>query len=594
VHRLWKPVKGESTELGGPAVEIGARRLSVEGGMCQTLIVTGYPRDVHAGWAEPLLHYPGRMDAALHILPVPAGIAASRLRKRRARLESAWRLDAARGRVEDPLQTAATADAGDLAERIATGCSRLFRFAFYLTVHAPDPETLDAEIAYVRALASSMLVDTAPATFRSLQGWISTLPLGTDTLAMGRTMDTDAIAAALPFTSPELDAELGETAVVYGANTHSAGLVLWDRFCGGLDNHNAVILARSGAGKSYLAKLEVLRSLMAGVDVAVIDPEDEYARLAEAVGGVRIPLGTPEGRINPLDLPADGDAQAFTHRALFLHTLIAAMVGALTPHETGALDRAILTAYAAAGITRDPRTWNRTPPLLADLATALNADTDKEGRELAAKLAPYVTGSHADLFDGPSTGRFDGHLSVVCLRHLPDEVKTAGLLLALDALWRTTTDPVQRRPRMITVDEGWLLLQNPVGAKYLYRFAKAARKHWAGLTLVTQDVGDVLATDLGRSIAANAATQILLRQAPQNLDAVTDAFQLSHGERQIVSTAQRGEALLLAGNQRVAFRALASPQEDALITSDPAQLAALHRHAGDPDGEEALFDGPQR
>ncbi|TDQ54386.1 VirB4 family type IV secretion system protein [Actinorugispora endophytica] len=577
-----RPAQRGSPRLGGPAIRIGARRLDVDGSVCQTLIVTGYPREVGAAWAEPLLTFPGRVDVAAHITPLHPGTAADRLRRRRARLESAWRLDAVRGRVEDPAQAAAAADAAVLAERLATGQGRLFTLAVYITVHAATPETLDAEVEQVRMLAASLLVDTAPATFRALGGWISTLPLATDALGARRTVDTDALAALLPFTSPDPAADLGETTVVYGTNTHSSGLVLWDRFCGGLDNHNAVVLAQSGAGKSYLAKLEILRSLLVGVEVSVIDPEDEYARLADAVGGTRVPLGTPDGRINPFDLPEGGGDQALTGRALFVHTLVAAMLGPLTPDEAAALDRAILTAYAGAGITRDARTWARTPPLLADLASALAGDGDAAAAGLADRLTPYVSGSHATLFDGPTTTRLDGHLVVASLRRLPDELKTVGMLLVLDALWRRTIDSPTRRPRMIAVDEGWALLQDPVGAKYLYRLAKAARKHWTGLTVITQDVGDVLATDLGRAVAANAATQILLRQAPQNLDAVTSAFQLSDGERHTVAAAPRGHALLLAGHQRVGLRALASPEEHRLITSDPAELDTLD----DAEGEK--------
>ncbi|WP_236568033.1 VirB4 family type IV secretion system protein [Nocardiopsis sp. FR6] len=555
--------------------------------MCQTLIVTGYPREVTAGWAEPLLSYPGQLDLSLHLEPVPAPIAATRLRRRRTRLESAHRTSTAQGRVEDPRQAAAAMDAAEIADRIATGQGRLFRVALYITVHAPTLQALEDELQQVQALCASLLVDVVPATFRPLQGWISTLPLGTDALGMGRSMDTDAVATMLPFTSPELVADLGETTVVYGTNAHSSGLVAWDRFCGSLDNHNSVILARSGAGKSYLAKLEVLRSLLVGVEVAVIDPEGEYLRLAEAVGGTVLGLGTENGRLNPFTLPdpdTEKDGQAFTSRALFLHTLITAMVGELTATEKSVLDRAIITAYAEAGITRDPATWKRPAPVLADLAAALEeAATDTETAEqpsraaqaLVERLEPFVHGSHAVLFDGAAHARIGGHLSVVCLKELPDEVRPVGVLIALDAIWRHVTAGTEARPRMVVVDEAWLLLQDPAAARYLARLAKAGRKHWVGLTLITQDVGDVLDTELGRVVMANAATQILFKQAPQNLDRVAEAFHLSTGETHLVSTAPRGCALLVAGHQRVGFHPLASPVEHQLITSDPAELAAM-------------------
>ncbi|MCY9787119.1 ATP-binding protein [Nocardiopsis sp. EMB25] len=593
MHRLW--TKSGSTALGGPAIRVEPRHLEIEGTVCQTMIVTGYPREVAAGWAEPLLTYPGRIDLSFHLVPVPAATAAANLRKRRARLESAQRTSAAQDRVTDPRQVTAAMDAAEIAERLATGQGRLFRVSVYITVHAPTLGHLEAELQQLSALCASLLVDAVPATFRPLQGWISTLPLGTDAIGMSRSMDTDAAATLLPFTSPELVAELGDTAVVYGANTHSNGLVAWDRFCGELDNHNSVILARSGAGKSYLAKLEVLRSLFVGVDVAVIDPEGEYVRLAEAVGGTALRLGTPEGRLNPFDLSdPDVDGQAFTNRALFLHTLIAAMVGALTATQKTALDRAIITVYAEAGITRDPATWNRPAPVLADLATVLediashpNLDEGltRAAHGLVDQLAPFVHGSHAALFDGPTTAVLDERLTVVSLKELPDEVRTVGVLLALEAIWRRVTSGSETRPRMVVVDEAWLLLQDAAAARYLARLAKAGRKHWAGLTLITQDVGDVLGSERGRVVVANAATQILLKQAPQNLDAVTEAFHLSAGEAHLVGTAPRGSALLVAGHQRVGFHPLASPFEHRLITSDPAELAALlaqEQSDGDP------------
>jgi hypothetical protein len=565
-----------------PDIRLHPRHLDIDGQLAQTMIVTGYPHDVRAGWADALLNYPGHADIAFHIVPVPGPVAAHRLRRRRARLESAWRSDAAHGRLEDPQRTAATHDAADLAERVAMGESRLFCLAVYITVHATTIEQLDADVHHLAALAGSILVDLSPATYRPWEGWRSTLPLGTDALRMTRTVDTEAIAALMPFAGADLTADSGATAVVYGENAHSGGMVVWDRFHGGLDNSNAIILARSGAGKSYLAKLELLRSLYAGIQVSVIDPTDEYGRLADVVAGNRVRLGLEQGRLNPFDLPATGE-QAFVQRVLFLHTLVAAMVGTLDAAESAALDRAVLAAYAERGITHDPTTWDRTAPVLADLvanlrATDPEADHTRAATGLADKLAPFTDGSHRDLFDGPSTACLTGHLTVVSLHHLPEQLKTVGLLLVLDALWRQVSAPGPRRPRLVTIDEGWTLLRDPVGAHYLFQLAKNARRHWAGLTLITQDVADLLATDLGRAVAANAATQILLRQAPQNLDAVCESFHLSHGERQIVATAERGSALLAAGQHRAVFRAIASPVEHRLITTDPAELARMENH----------------
>jgi type IV secretory pathway VirB4 component len=538
--------------------------------------VTGYPREVGGAWLEPLLAYPGNIDIALHLEPVPPLVASERLRRQLARLESSRRLAADHGRLEDFEVEAAATDARELAQRLARGQGRLFRVGLYITIRADSAEQLDAETAKLTALLGSMLLVAQPATFRSLQGWITTLPLGIDLLGMRRTMDTRALAAAFPFASAELACTGG---VLYGRNLRSQGLVLWDRFS--LDNYNSVVLARSGAGKSYLTKLELLRWLYHGVQAVVIDPEDEYRRLCQAVGGAHLALGTPGVRLNPFDLDAGPDA--LTRRALFLHTLVAVLVGErLGAATTAALDRAIIAAYAERGITTDPRTHARPAPLLADLADALARDADPAASLLAGRLAPFVTGTHRDLFAGRTTTRPEGHLVVFSTRDLPEGLTPAGMLLALDAVWRRIADPTRRCRRLVVVDEAWQLMQHPAGARFLFRMAKSARKHWAGLTVVTQDTADLLGSDLGQAVVSNAATQVLLAQAPQAISSLAEAFGLSKGEQAFLTAARRGEGILIGANQRVAFRAEGSSQEHVIATTDPAELVELDddRHAG--------------
>ncbi len=452
--------------------------------------------------------------------PTPAAIAADRLRRQLARLESGRRLDQSKGRLADPEVETAAEDAADLASRLARGEEKLFRVGLYLTVYASDPEDLEAASARVRALCQSLLLDAQPLSFRALQGWVTTLPVGMDLIRLRRSF-----------------------------------------------------VARSGAGKSYLAKLEALRSLYTGVEVSVIDPEDEYARLAGAVGGAYVHLGIPGVRINPFDLGPGPDA--LTRRALFIHTLVAMLLGEEPdPAARAALDRAIVAAYRGVGITADPRTHARPAPVLADLARALEQDGEPSAQNIAARLSPFVTGTHRGLFEGPTTTRPDGHLVVFSLRDLPDELKAAGTLLTLDAVWHRVADPSRRRRRLVVVDEAWLLMRQPEGARFLFRMAKSARRHWCGLTVVTQDSGDLLGSDLGQAVVANATTQILLRQAPQAIDALTEAFHLSDGERAFLLSARRGEGLLAAGSDRVAFQTVASPTEHRLVTSDPAELVA--------------------
>ncbi|MGP4112970.1 VirB4 family type IV secretion system protein [Streptomyces sp. 4N509B] len=582
-----QPDAAHSSAFAPDSLAVGTRHLQVGGEWLSSFAIVGYPREVHAGWLQPLLTYPGRVDVSVHVDPIDPVTAARRLKRQLARFESGRRHADEHGRLPDPHVEAATEDAYDLSSRVARGEGKLFRLGLYLTVHAASSEELATEVTAVRTLAASLLLDAKPASYRSLQGWVTCLPMGMDLLGMRRTFDTSALAAAFPFTSPDLPpadptSVAAPTGVLYGYNIGSQGLVHWDRFA--LDNHNSVILGRSGAGKSYLVKLELLRSLYRGIEIHVIDPEDEYARLARAVGGTHVHLGGEGVRVNPFDLPVhtrpDGrrtaPRDALVRRSLFLHTVIGVLLGAaLTPGERATLDRAITATYQQAGITADPRTWTRPAPLLADLARTLHTSADAEAADLAARLHPYVNGAFSGLFDGPTTSRPDGHLVVFSLRDLPDELKAIGTLLTLDAVWRRVTNPALRRPRLVVVDEAWLLMKDPAGADFLFRMAKASRKQWAGLTVATQDTADVLGTDLGKAVVANAATQILLRQADQAIDEIATTFNLSDGERQFLLSADRGQGLLSTGTQRVAFQAIASPAEHQLITTNPAELAEL-------------------
>ncbi|WP_419994498.1 VirB4 family type IV secretion system protein [Streptomyces boninensis] len=580
--------------LGPEAIEVHARTLAVGASLSATLVVTGYPAEVTAGWLAPLLNYPGRLDVALHIEPIPNAVAAAGLKKQRARFESSRRSDYDKGRLDDPEAEAAATDAMELAYRIARGEGKLFTLALYLTVHASSEAELEEEVAAVRAVAESLLLTVQPTTYRALPAWLANRPFGIDTLKIRRTFDTAALAACFPFTSPDLPAPTdGRTpsGVLYGLNTASGAPVIWDRYAA--DNYNSITLARSGAGKSYLTKLELLRLLFTGVQAAVIDPEDEYCRLAASVGGTVVRPGAAGVRINPFDLPAhtaDG-TDALTRRVLFLHSFLSVLFGTeLSAAEKAVLDAALLDTYHAAGISTDARTWRRTPPTLADLAAVLERSGSETGKELSARLAPYVTGSHAGLFNGLTTCDMRGHLVVFALKQLPEEVKAPAMLLTLEAIWQRITATAGAERHLVVVDEAWLLMQQGAGARFLFRMAKAARKYWTGLAVVTQDADDVLSSELGRAVVSNAATQILLRQAPQAVDTITEAFHLSRGEREFILSAGRGEALLLTGDGRrkVAMISVASPEEHGVITTDPAELAA----AADPPAATAQVHLP--
>ena len=608
-RRAAAPAGPGAPDMPGPAsVEVAARHVRTGDDWSATLAVTGYPAEVSAGWLEPLLSYPGRLDVTLHIEPIPVAVAAARLRRQRARLESGRRASADRGQLDDPDTEAAADDARDLAYRLARGEGKLFRLGLYLTVHAGSEEDLAAETAGGPGTGRVLAAGHRPGHLPLAAG-LGHHPARRDRPAAaaphhGHRRARRQLPVHLPRPAPRPCRPQRAARRPVRRQHRRPGLVAWDRWAA--DNHNSVTLAASGAGKSYLAKLEILRSLYQGTECWVIDPEDEYARLAAAVGGAYIHLGAPGVHLNPFDLPAAGRARpdTLTRRALFLHTVVAVLLGGEpSPAERAALDKAIMTAYQQSGITSDARTWARPAPLLPALAAALRAAKTQAATALADRLVPFTEGTHAGLFAAPTTTRPQGHLVVFSLRDVPDELRPAATLLALDATWRAVSDPAQRRRRLITVDEAWLLMRDPEGARFLFRLAKSARKAWAGLAAVTQDAEDVLSTDLGRAVIANSATQILLRQAPQAIGKVAGEFRLSAGERQLLLAARRGEGLLAAGpTARVSFQALASPAEHFLCTSDPAEIARMQASqpaagpawpgpdgAADEDGQEDLL-----
>ena len=545
------------------------RSVEIDGVHAATLVVTGYPAEVLPGWLEALTAYPARFDVALHAEPVPPQTAADTLRKRRTRLEAGRREGAGRGRIEDPQVESAARDAAELAGRIARSETKLFTAALYLTCFADTAEELAQFVGDVKALLSASLTSAQIPTFRMREAWQATLPAGPDRIGQVRMLDTAALAACAPLTSPDAGGSdaVSPTAVLAGLSAITGAPVFRDRWAEA--NHNSLILGTSGAGKSYLAKTDLIRELCAGTVGAVIDPEGEYVALAEAVGGRVVELGLPGGALNVLELPhleAAGPCE-LAARVLDLHALCAVLLGtARAERLRPALDRAAMNAYRAAGISEDTSTWTRPAPDIAAVAQQAAAGFDPAATELAGLLEPYATGSYAALFNSARPEHeVEPPLTVYTLRHLPDALRPAGMLLVLSRIWNRARGGEQRR--ILLIDEVWQLLQEPAAAGFVLRFAKSARKYRLGLCLATQDVGDLLASELGTAVACNAATQILLGQAPQALARVTEAFDLSAGERGFVAIAPRGYALQRTRTGRTALAVIASPDEEPFLHS---------------------------
>ena len=557
LSRIPRPAARPPSPFGPDAIEVGPRAVRIGDGWCASFAIVGYPREVGHGWLEPLTAHPSRLDVALHIEPVPANIAADRLRRQLARLESGRRADAAKGRLGDPDVEVAAEDARELAAGLARGEQKLFRVGLYLTVHARSEKALGAECARVRAVCNSMLLDAQPSTWRTLQGWTSTLPVGVDALGQRRSFDTDALAASFPFASAELSATQRRP-LRHRHQRVGAGAVGPLRPGQPQLGHPGPL--RCGQvlpGQARSPPLPLPRDRgRGGRPRGRVPPagRDRRRRLC--------PSWRPRCPGQPLRPRPGTRRRSPAGRCSSTPSLPCCSAANPTPPRPRRSTGGSSPPTSRSGSPPTPAATPARHPCSATSQPPSSADGDPAARTLAARLAPFTTGTHRGLFDGPTTTRPDGHLIVFSLRDLPGELKAAGTLLTLDAIWRRVSDPANRKRRLVTVDEAWLLMSEPSGAEFLFRMAKSARKHWAGLTVVTQDAGDLLGSPLGQAVIANAATQILLRQAPQSIDTLAEAFGLSAGERAYLLGAARGQGLLAAGVDRVAFTALASAEED--------------------------------
>lgn len=534
----------------------------------KTIFVYTYPRYLQTNWLSPIINYDIEYDLSMFIYPEETHQIMSNLRRRATQLESTQSIEQDRGLIRDPELETAISDIEELRDVLQRGESRLFHYALYISVYADSEGELEETVRQIESMLGGMLIYTKQALLQMEQGFNSTLPLMTDQLQIARNLDTGALSTTFPFVSTSLTSNEG---VLYGINRHNNSLVLFDRF--NLENANAVVFAKAGSGKSYAMKLEALRSLMLGVDVLVIDPENEYERLAEAVGGSYIRLSiNSETRINPFDLPAstglnigeDGLRSTVT----MLHGLIGLMVGGLSAEEDAILDRALYETYGLKDITTDPVTQKNEPPLLTDLHSVLMNMTGAES--LASRLSKYTQGSFSGLFTQPTNFDLGRGMVVFSVRDLEDQLRPIGMYLILNYIWNRIR--FDQRKRLLIIDEAWFMMQHEDSAKFVYSIAKRCRKYFMGLTVITQDVEDFLGSQYGRSVITNSSMQLLLKQSPASVDSLAEVFNLTDGEKLWLLEAGVGEGLFFAGLNHVAIRVVASYNEDRLITTNPQQL----------------------
>ena len=550
-----------------PAIEVDFDHLTIGDQFVRTLFIAGYPRYVSANWLEPLISFNHTLDVALYVYPSKSEEILDNLKRRVGEMEATIQSDLKRGRVIEPSVQVALEDALSLQQELAKGSERFFQFGLYVTIPAKTLEELNKTTKQVEATLASLMIMPKKAVLQMEEGFKTTLPMGQDRLMITRNMDTTSLATTFPFTTSELTANEG---VLYGINEGNESLVIFDRFT--LENANTVVFGKSGSGKSYMVKLEVIRSLMFDTEVIIIDPENEYEALTNALGGeyTRFEFGG-KTKINPFDLSVLKDMgeeeNDLNQKILSLHGFFRVVMGKLTSSEDAILDRALVLTYKQKGITPDPATQNKEPPLMEDLYKALVGMEETTARGLADRIEKFVRGSLVGIFDQQTNVAIRNQLTVFSIRDLEDELRPIAMFLILDFIWNKIRH--DKRRRLLIVDEAWYMMKYPDSAQFLYGIAKRARKYYLGLTTITQDVEDFMATEMGKAIIQNSSMQILLKQSSAAIDTIAQVFYLSEGEKHLLLAADVGQGLFFAGPAHAAMRVIASPEEHAVATTRP-------------------------
>lgn len=542
-------------------IEIDFNHIKIDDKYYRTFFVVGYPRYVSSNWLSPLITYNHPLYISMFAYPTESNKILKDLKRKIAEMEATIETDIKAGKVVDPTVQVALDDALALQAELAQGSERFFQFALYITVPADSLKELDSVSKEVESTLSSLLIVAKRATLEMEDGFKSTLPMFADKLRVWRNMDTTSLATTFPFITASLTSNEG---IMYGVNQNDGSLVIFDRFT--LESANSVILGKSGGGKSFLVKLEAVRLLLMDIDVIIIDPENEYQTVTNVVGGEFVSFSlSSKFKINPFELNSQNpEVDELSNKILNLHSLMRVIMGDLTPTQDALLDRALVLTYKQKGITQDPASYKKEPPLLEDLYKVFLGYETPEAAELASRLEKFVKGSASGVFNQQSNFDIKNRFTVFGVRDLEENLRPVAMYIILDYVWnRVRRD---RRRRVLVIDEAWYLVKHKDSAKYLFSFAKRARKYKLGLTTITQDVEDFLSVEEGRAILTNSSLQILLKQSTAAIDKISDVFNLTGGEKHFLLSSGVGEGLFFAGQSHVAIKVLASEEETKLIS----------------------------
>ena len=574
-ERIYRKGKVTIRDLISPAaMEITPSYLKLGDVFCRTIFVMTYPRYLNIGWFAPIINMNTSLDVAMYFYPINSEIILKQLRKKVGRLEAQIIADQEAGKPRDPVTETGLQDIESLRDSLTQGSERFFQFALYVTIYAKSKDELDRISGDVETMFGTKLIFSKRIFYQAEQGFNSTLPLGSDELMITFNMNSSPIAASFPFISSELTSDNG---ILYGINRHNNSLIIFDRFS--MQNANMVVFATSGSGKSYAAKLEVLRSLMLGSDVIIIDPEYEYKHLSDAVGGTYINVSlASESKINPFDLPRpvgeeQSSADIIRSAVIVVKGLLRITLGELTTAEDSLLDRALLETYAQKDIVPGVDLTKVTPPTMHDLAEVLEGITG--AGDILVRLKKYTEGTFAGLLNSPTNVEIKNKLVVFSVRDLEDELRPMAIYTIVNHIWNTIRS--ERKRRILVIDEAWWLMRHEDSAKFIHALVNRCRKYYLGVTTITQDVNDFLASPYGMAILTNSSIQLLLQQSPAAIDLVQKTFNLTQGEKYLLLESGVGEGIFFAGSRHAAIKIVASYTEDQLITSDPKQLLEIEQ-----------------
>ncbi len=558
------------------AMEVGNTDIKLNGMYVKSFFVFSYPRYLESNWMNSLVNFDASLDISIFVYPTNSLRMMKVLRKKVAQMLSTKHINEKKGLVADVGLDTALEDAEQLRVDLQRGTEKFFQVGLYFTLYADSQDKLDKTAKQLETILGGQLVMTRSTDFRTERGFETTLPQATDMVEVVRNMNTSPLSTTFPFVSSDLTSNEG---ILYGINRHNNSLIIFDRF--NLENANQVVFAKSGAGKSYAVKLEILRSLMFGTDVIVIDPENEYEALAKTVGGSYIKVSlTSDQRINPFDLPLsvnEDDArpgELLRENAITLSGLMSIMLGKLNPEEEALMDKAILQTYELKGITSETENPSEFEmPVMADLENVLN--TMEGGKSLATRLEKYTKGTFSGLFSDQTNVDLESGLVVFCIRDLEEQLRPVSMYILINFIWNKVRSEMKKR--LLVIDEAWHMVQYEDSGRFLHNLTKRARKYYLGVTTITQDVEDFMDSKWGKPIITNSSMQLLLRQAPVAMEKLQKTFNLTESEKYLLLNSGVGQGLFFAGNQHVAIHVIASYGENKIVTTNPEELLAMKK-----------------